>query len=89
VSDAGGAKMATLTIDPAIERQQIARVRAVRASRSADEWRAALGAVAQTGRDGSNLVPPIIAAVEARATVGEIADALRGIFGEYRETASL
>ena len=37
-------------------------------------------------RDGSNLVPPIIAAVEARATVGEIADAMRAVFGEYKET---
>jgi methylmalonyl-CoA mutase N-terminal domain/subunit len=67
--------------------EQIARVRAVRASRGDGAWRAALGAVAQAARDGSNLVPPIIAAVEARATVGEIADALRGIFGEYKETA--
>jgi methylmalonyl-CoA mutase N-terminal domain/subunit len=46
-------------------------------------------AVTQAARDGSNLVPRIIAAVEARATVGEIADAMRGIFGEYKETASL
>ena len=38
-------------------------------------------------RDGSNLVPPIVAAVEAHATVGEIADVLRAAFGEYRETA--
>ena len=89
VSDAGGAKMATLTIDPEIERQQIARVRAVRASRSADVWRAAMGAVTQAARDGSNLVPPIIAAVEARATVGEIADAMRDVFGEVKEAAAL
>ena len=40
-------------------------------------------------RDGGNLVPPIIAAVEARATVGEIADAMRAVFGEYREIATL
>jgi len=76
-------------VDPDIERQQIARVRAVRASRSADAWDAAVTAVTQAARDGSNLVPRIIAAVEARATVGEIADAMRGIFGEYKETASL
>ena len=77
------------SIDPEIERQQIARVRAVRASRSADQWRAALGAVTQAARVGSNLVPPIIAAVDARATVGEIADAMRDVFGEYKETATL
>ena len=48
-------------------------------------WRAALDAVAATARGGGNLVPPIVAAVEARATVGEIADTLRAVFGEYRE----
>jgi methylmalonyl-CoA mutase N-terminal domain/subunit len=40
-------------------------------------------------RDGSNLVPFIVAAVEAHATLGEIADAMRRVFGEYRETAAL
>ena len=39
--------------------------------------------------DGANLVPAIIAAVEARATVGEIADAMRTVFGEHKETATL
>ena len=76
-------------IDPDIERQQIERVRAVRASRSRDTWRRAVDAVSQAARDGSNLVPPIIGAVEAHATVGEIADALRDVFGEYKEAASL
>ena len=89
VSDAGGAKMATLTIDPEIEQQQIARVRASRASRSASEWRTALDAVTRAARDGSNLVPSIIAAVEAHATVGEIADTMRDVFGEHKEAASL
>jgi methylmalonyl-CoA mutase N-terminal domain/subunit len=89
VADASGAPMATLTIDPEIERQQIARLRAVRSSRSAVEWQAAIDAVTQAARHGNNLVPPIVAAVEARATVGEIADAMRGVFGEYKEIASL
>ena len=44
---------------------------------------------AHAARDGSNLVPPIIAAVEAKATVGEIADAMRDVFGEFKETATL
>jgi methylmalonyl-CoA mutase N-terminal domain/subunit len=88
-ADAAGAPMATLTIDPEIERQQIARVRAVRASRSAGAWRTALDAVTAAARDGRNLVAPIVAAVQARATVGEIADTLRAEFGEYKETASL
>ena len=76
-------------IDPEIERQQIERVRAVRASRSADRWRVALDAVTDAARDGSNLVPPIVAAVEAKATLGEIADVMRSVFGEYQETTTV
>jgi methylmalonyl-CoA mutase N-terminal domain/subunit len=72
-------------VDPAIERRQIERVRALRASRGNHDWRAAVAAVEQAARDGSNLVPPIVAAVEQRATLGEIADALRGVFGEYQD----
>jgi methylmalonyl-CoA mutase N-terminal domain/subunit len=74
-----------LRVDPEVERQQIERVRQVRASRSAAAWRAALREVARAAGAGSNLVPPIIAAVEARATIGEIADTLRERFGEYQE----
>ena len=70
-------------VDPELEGRQIERVRAVRAGRSQREWRQALVRVRQAAQDGSNLVPPIIAAVEARATLGEIADALRVVFGEY------
>jgi methylmalonyl-CoA mutase N-terminal domain/subunit len=72
-------------VDPEIERQQIERVRAVRAGRSEREWRAALGGVEAAARDGQNLVPPIIAAVEKQATLGEIADTLRRAFGEYTD----
>ena len=74
-----------LRIDPAVERDQRERVRRVRAARNDTATRQALEAVARTARDGTNLVPPIIAAVEARATVGEIADTLRAVFGTYRE----
>jgi methylmalonyl-CoA mutase, N-terminal domain len=87
--DAGGSTIATLQIDPDVECRQVERVQAVRASRSADAARLALAAVSQAARDGSNLVPPIIAAVEAKATVGEISDAMRGVFGEYEETATV
>jgi len=83
------ARMATLTIDPAIEREQIARLRAVRAGRSSAAWQAAVDGVTAAARDGGNLVPPIVAAVDAQATVGEIADALRAVFGEHQETATL
>jgi methylmalonyl-CoA mutase, N-terminal domain len=73
-------------IDPDVERQQIDRVRAVRASRSESKWRQAVEHVEATARSSDNLLPPILAAVEARATVGEIADAMRRVFGEYTAT---
>jgi methylmalonyl-CoA mutase N-terminal domain/subunit len=66
----------------------VERLRLVRASRNADAWKAAIERVAGAARDGSNLLPPIIEAVEAYATVGEIADAMRRVFGEYRETGA-
>jgi methylmalonyl-CoA mutase, N-terminal domain len=78
---------AVFRIDPEIERRQISRVQAVRASRSADACQRALAAVSQAANGGENLVPPIIAAVESKATVGEISDAMRAVFGEYQDTA--
>jgi methylmalonyl-CoA mutase N-terminal domain/subunit len=74
-----------LKIDPEVEREQVARVQAVRASRDASEWEAALAAIRTAAGDGTNLVPAIVRAVEARATVGEISDALRSVFGEHEE----
>jgi methylmalonyl-CoA mutase N-terminal domain/subunit len=76
-----------LRIDPEVERRQVDRVRAVRAGRDAARWQAAIDDVRAAAIDGRNLVPPIIAAVEAQATVGEIADAMRAVFGEYRESS--
>jgi methylmalonyl-CoA mutase N-terminal domain/subunit len=80
---------AIFSIAPSVELRQIERVRAVRGGRSAEAWRSAIDSVVRAAQSGSNLVPPIVAAVEAKATVGEIADALRGVFGEYTETATL
>jgi len=80
------AKIDLLRIDPAGEARQAAAVAAVRASREPAAWRKAIDAVEQSARDGSNLVPHVIAAVESRATLGEISDALRRVFGEYRDT---
>jgi methylmalonyl-CoA mutase N-terminal domain/subunit len=76
-----------LRIDPEVERRQVERVRAVRAGRDAAACETALEAVRAGARSTANLVPLVIAAVEARATVGEVATALRDVFGEYRETA--
>ena len=89
IEDRGSRIADLLSIDPEVERKQVARVQALRADRDAAVWRAAIDAVTAAARDGANLVPPIIAAVEARATVGEIADSMRQVFGEFTETATL
>jgi methylmalonyl-CoA mutase, N-terminal domain len=80
-------RIEVFALDPALERAQVERVRGVRARRDAAAWRAALDAVAVTAQGRDNLVPAIITAVEAYATVGEIADTLRQVFGEYKEVA--
>jgi len=75
-----------LRIDAEVERAQVARVRALRARRNPGPWRAALAALEAKARTGENLVPAMVDAVLAWATVGEIATRLRGVFGEHRET---
>jgi methylmalonyl-CoA mutase N-terminal domain/subunit len=77
--------IALLRIDPESERRQAAAVAVLRQQRDAGAWRQALDQVERAAREGTNLVPPILSAVEARATLGEIADALRRVFGEHRE----
>ena len=88
-ADDSAAQTAIFRVDPEIERQQIDRVRALRASRSEKVWRAAVDAVESAARRGDNLVPPIIAAVESMATLGEIADAMRRVFGEFRDASDV
>ena len=73
-------------IDEAVERKQVERVRAMRAKRDAGVWKESLDKVEEAARSGDNLLPHIIHAVESYATVGEISDALRKVFGEYKET---
>ena len=79
------ASIQTLQIDAALEQTQVERVQRVRATRDQSAWRSALDAVSAAARGTDNLVPPIIRAVEAYATVGEISDAMRAVFGEHRE----
>ena len=76
----------TLRIDPEIERSQIERVRALRSRRDAAKARAAIDEVERRARTAENLMPAILAAVESYATVGEISDSLRRVFGEYQES---
>jgi methylmalonyl-CoA mutase N-terminal domain/subunit len=73
-------------VDEALEGRQVERVRALRMRRDAGIHGAALRGVEDAARGGENLMPLILRAVESYATVGEIADVLRQVFGEYRET---
>jgi methylmalonyl-CoA mutase N-terminal domain/subunit len=75
-----------MRIDPALEKTQVEKLRLVRASRSASEVEERLARLEKAARDGGNLMPPILDAADAYATVGEISDRLRAVFGEYRET---
>jgi methylmalonyl-CoA mutase, N-terminal domain len=72
-------------IDEGLETKQVERLRAVRARRDAVACQAALRAVEDAARSGENLMPRILGAVEVYATVGEISDAIRRVFGEYKE----
>jgi methylmalonyl-CoA mutase, N-terminal domain len=72
-------------IDPALEPKQVERLRALRAKRNREVWQAAIKTVEDAARSGENLMPRILAAVEANATVGEISDAMRKVYGEYKE----
>jgi len=75
-------------LDPDEERRQIERTRRRRATRDPQACRQALEAVvAAAGHEGENLVPPVVRAVEAHATIGEVADALRRVLGEHREAS--
>jgi methylmalonyl-CoA mutase, N-terminal domain len=76
----------TMQIDPEIERTQVARLNALRARRDTPKAMAALAEVERRARSTENLMPAILSAVEAYATVGEISDALRRAFGEYHES---
>jgi len=72
-------------IDPDGERRQVERVRRVRADRSAPAWAAAMSELDRIATGEGNLMPAILAAVRAHATVGEISDRLRVAWGEHRE----
>jgi methylmalonyl-CoA mutase, N-terminal domain len=80
-----GVTIPTFSVDPDVERVQHARVLRVRGARDAAAWRASLDAIRDAAHGNTNLVPLVIAAVRANATVGEISDTLRDVFGEYRE----
>ena len=78
-----------LKIDLTLEQQQKKKLAAVRAERNQAATKVALDHVEATARDGGNLMPTIIDAVRAYATLGEISDAMRKVFGEYRAPSFL
>jgi len=73
-------------VDEALERKQVERVRALRASRDASQWQIAINRLKDSALGSGNLVPAVIGAVESKCTVGEISNQLRAVFGEHRET---
>ena len=73
-----------LRVKPELEEKQKESVARVRAERNADAAKKALSGVESAAKDGQNLMPPIIDAIRNWCTLGEIADAMRTVFGEYK-----
>ncbi|MDX6444209.1 MAG: methylmalonyl-CoA mutase, N-terminal domain [Blastocatellia bacterium] len=84
-----GPKVKTLRVDPAIEKTQVERLQALRARRDASAVEAALVRLEQSARGSENVLPRILDCVEAYATVGEISNRLRTVWGEYREAVTV
>jgi methylmalonyl-CoA mutase N-terminal domain/subunit len=74
-----------LRVDPGLQTRQVRRLRELRATRDTAEADAALERLQNAAHTATNLMPHIVAAVEAQCTLGEISDALRAVFGEYRQ----
>ncbi|MGM0424688.1 MAG: methylmalonyl-CoA mutase family protein, partial [Thermodesulfobacteriota bacterium] len=78
-------KVPLLRIDPEVERQQKQRVQEVRESRNQQAVQQNLNTLHEAAQSGANLMPPILNAVREYATIGEICNVLREVFGEHRE----
>ena len=78
-----------LKIEPEVERSQIERVKKIKAERNQTAVSEHLGRVHAAARNGTNLMPPLIEAVKASCTLGEISDVYRDVFGVYRDPAWL
>jgi len=79
----GEAPFDTMKVDPRLEEQQVERLRAFRAARSQDAAQRALSDLKRAAQGTQNVLPHIVSAVKARSTLGEIANALREVFGEH------
>ena len=75
--------------DETVEKKQVARLRKLKRERDDEKVRRILDEVRQVARSDEGLMPVFVDAVKAYATVGEISDALRDVFGEYREASTL
>ena len=74
------------TVSGKLAEKQVERLKGLRAKRDQAKWQTAIKQVEDTARGGANLMPVIVEAVDANATVGEISDAMRRVYGKYRET---
>jgi len=81
--------ISVLRIDPKIERDQVERLHRLRQERSSERVKRTLASLRIAAEGKENMMPSIVSAVEARATVGEIAETLRSVFGEHREAIVL
>jgi methylmalonyl-CoA mutase, N-terminal domain len=85
----GEATFDTMQVDPSLEERQVKKLRAFRASRSQDAVQRSLSDLKGGAEGNGNVVPLIVAAVKSKATLGEIANSLREVFGEHgREKAA-
>ncbi|HSB36051.1 MAG TPA: methylmalonyl-CoA mutase family protein [Thermoanaerobaculia bacterium] len=77
----------TLSIDPAVEVEQVQRLSALRARRDAGAVARRRASLVEAAREGRNLMPPIVDAVSELVTLGEIVESLKTVFGDYRESS--
>jgi len=84
-----GPLVKTLRVDAAIEKTQVERLRALRERRDAIAAETSLVRLEEAARGSENVLPRILDCVEAYATVGEISNRLRAIWGEYREAVTV
>ncbi|MBI5603956.1 MAG: methylmalonyl-CoA mutase family protein [Deltaproteobacteria bacterium] len=78
-----------LRVDPAVREQQIRKIIQLKQSRDSQKVESCLADLKKSAEGSENLMPPILEAVRAYATLGEICDTLRSIFGEYTAVSTL
>ena len=79
----GDAPIPVFRVDDSIRQQQVEKLQALKRGRDAVQIARCLESVRQKGVSGENLMPAVIEAVEKGCTLGEVADVLRGVFGEF------